>query len=164
MTQISIFHLVDVNLMRYNGCIIFFSPWNRQRRTIKKKLYYKRDDFTFPIFNFSFISSNTPPACEDYIWPLIRYPRVCAQYSDSLGCLHRSWSTKTTLLPCWSSRFKYSTVVMTTWLIITKYSYLILQWIFYFYVDLFSFLFHCQEPWTHQEKCIFLQNIFWKQF
>ena len=55
MTQISIFHLVDVNLMRYNGCIIFFSPWNRQRRTIKKKLYYKRDDFTFPIFNFSFI-------------------------------------------------------------------------------------------------------------
>jgi hypothetical protein len=163
MIQISIFHLDDVNLMRYNGCIICFLLEIDNGGRLKK-LYYKRDDFTFPIFNFSFISSNTPPACGDHISPLIRYSRVCAQYSDCLGCLHRSWSTKTTLLPCWSSRFKYSTVVMTTWLIITKYSYLILQWIFYFYVDLFSFLFHCQEPWTHQEKCIFLQNIFWKQF
>ena len=159
--QISIFHLDDVNLMRYNGCIICFLLENDNGGRLKKKTTTN----TFPIFNFCFISNNnTPPVCGDYISPLIPYSRVCAQYSDCLGYLHRSWSTKTTLLPCWSSRFKHSTVVMTMWLIITKDPYLILQWIFYFYVDLFSFLFHCQEPWTRQEKCMFLQNIFWKQF
>jgi hypothetical protein len=48
------------------------------------KLYGKRDDFTFPIVNFLFISSNIPesPAYIIYISP--RYSRSFDQYSDFL--------------------------------------------------------------------------------
>ena len=47
---------------------------------MKSKLYDNRDDFTFPI-----VSSNIPaaPAYTAYI-SLIRYSRVCTQYSDLL--------------------------------------------------------------------------------
>jgi hypothetical protein len=62
------------------------SHWNRQRMMIKIKLYDKRDDFTLPIVNPPFISSNIPasPAHGCYISQLIRYSRVCAQYNDFL--------------------------------------------------------------------------------
>ena len=48
------------------------------------KLYDKRDDFTFPIVNFPFISSNIPaaPAYGVYISQLIPYSRACCQCSD----------------------------------------------------------------------------------
>jgi hypothetical protein len=51
-----------------------------------KKIYDKRDDFTFPIVNVPFISSNisASPAYGDYISQLIRYFRACAQCSDIL--------------------------------------------------------------------------------
>ena len=51
---------------------------------LKTKLCNKRDDFTFPIANFNFISSNIPssPAHGDYISHHIRYTRACAHYSD----------------------------------------------------------------------------------
>ena len=47
---------------------------------LKTKLYHKCDDFTFPIVNFPFISSNIPasPAYGVYISQLIRYSRACA--------------------------------------------------------------------------------------
>jgi hypothetical protein len=53
------------------------------------KHYDKRDEFTFPIVNFPFISSNIPasPAYGVYISELVRYSRVCAQYND---CLDRA--------------------------------------------------------------------------
>jgi len=53
---------------------------------LKTKLYDNRDDFTFPIVNFHFISNNIPasPANGVYISQLIRYSRACAQYSDFL--------------------------------------------------------------------------------
>ena len=46
---------------------------------LRTKLYDERDDFNFPIVNFSFISSNIPavPAYEVYISQLIRYSRAC---------------------------------------------------------------------------------------
>ena len=49
-------------------------------------MYDKRDDFTFLILNFSFISSNIPasPAYGVYTSQLIRYSRACAQYSNFL--------------------------------------------------------------------------------
>ena len=52
----------------------------------KSALYDKRDDFTFPIVDFLFISNNIPasPAYVVYILHFIRYSRVCAQYSDFL--------------------------------------------------------------------------------
>ena len=51
---------------------------------LKIKLYDKRHDFTFPIANFHFISSNIPalPAYGGYISELIRHSRDCAKYSD----------------------------------------------------------------------------------
>ena len=54
---------------------------------LKAKLYHKRNDFTFPIVNFPFISSNIPasPANGVYISQLVRYSRPCAQYSDFCG-------------------------------------------------------------------------------
>ena len=53
---------------------------------LKEKHYDKCDDFTFPMVNFPFISSNIPvlPAYGVYMSQLIRYSRSCAQYSDFL--------------------------------------------------------------------------------
>ena len=49
-------------------------------RRLKIKLYDKRDDFTFPIVSFPFISSNIPasPTNGIYISQLVRYFRACA--------------------------------------------------------------------------------------
>ena len=51
---------------------------------LNAKLYHKRDDLTFPIVNFPFISSNIPasPASVAYISQLLRFCRAWAQYSD----------------------------------------------------------------------------------
>ena len=53
---------------------------------LKTKLYDKRDDFSFPIVNFPFLSSNIPaaPAYVVYISQLIRYSRACISYHDFL--------------------------------------------------------------------------------
>ena len=46
----------------------------------------KRDDFIFPIVNFSFICSTIPaaPAYGIYVSQLIRYSRACGSYQDFL--------------------------------------------------------------------------------
>ena len=48
------------------------------------RLYDKRDDFNFPIVNFTFLSSNIPsaPAYGVYVPQLIRYARACSNYQD----------------------------------------------------------------------------------
>jgi hypothetical protein len=53
---------------------------------LRTKLYDKRDDFNFPIVNFTFICSNIPatPAHGVYISQLIRYSRACGSYQDFL--------------------------------------------------------------------------------
>ena len=53
---------------------------------LKTKLYDKRDNFSFPIVNFPFLSSNIPaaPAYGVYISQLIRYSRACISYHDFL--------------------------------------------------------------------------------
>ena len=65
-----------------------FGDWNRWKNwwRFKQKIGENRDDFTIPLVNFPFISSNiaASPAYEVYISQLIRYPRTCAQYSDVL--------------------------------------------------------------------------------
>jgi hypothetical protein len=75
----SIIRLLELVSMKY-----FVEIDNGGR--LKTKLYDKRDDFTFPIINFPFISSNIPaaPAYGVYISQRIRYSRACAQYSDFL--------------------------------------------------------------------------------
>jgi hypothetical protein len=62
------------------------SQKDKQWKKIKRKLYDKRNDFTFPIVNFPFTSSNIPasPAYGVYISQLVRYSRAGAQYSDFL--------------------------------------------------------------------------------
>jgi hypothetical protein len=89
---------------------------------LKIKLEDKRDDFTFPIVNFPFISSNIPASLVHgvYISQLIRYSGACAQYSDFLD--RAQLLTQTRL--CCSHRYKNSTVVTTIWLTVTKYPYL----------------------------------------
>ena len=56
------------------------------RGILKTKLYNKRDDFTFSLANFPFISGNIPasPKYGVYIAQLIRYSRAHAQYCDLL--------------------------------------------------------------------------------
>ena len=53
---------------------------------LKKELYAKRGDCSFPIVNFSFLCSNIPaaPAYRVYISQLIRYARACISYHDFL--------------------------------------------------------------------------------
>ena len=55
-------------------------------KSVSPTFYDKRDDFTFPLVNFPFISSNIPalPAYRVYISQITRYFWVCAQYSDFL--------------------------------------------------------------------------------
>ena len=50
---------------------------------MKAKHHDTRDDFTFPIVNFPFTSSNIS-VHGVYISQLIRYSRACVQYSDFL--------------------------------------------------------------------------------
>ena len=66
-TQESAFYL-DLHLEINNG------------GRLKTKLYVKRDDFTFSVVNFPFISSNIPasPAYGVYISQLVHYSRACA--------------------------------------------------------------------------------------
>lgn len=51
---------------------------------LNTKVYDKRDDFSFPIVNFPFLSSNIPtaPAYGVYISQLVRYSRACSSYDD----------------------------------------------------------------------------------
>jgi hypothetical protein len=58
---------------------------------LKAQIYHKYDDFTFPIVNFLFISSNIPSssAYGVYISQHIRYSMVCAQYNDFLDRVQR---------------------------------------------------------------------------
>ena len=59
--------------------------YDREKR-LQVKLYDKRDDFTFNIVNFPFLSSNIPhsPAYGVYVSQLIRYARASSAYSDFL--------------------------------------------------------------------------------
>ena len=54
---------------------------------LQLKLYDKRDDFNFPIFNFPFLCSNIPssPAYGVYVSQLIRYARASNQYGSFLS-------------------------------------------------------------------------------
>ena len=51
------------------------------------RLYDKRDDFSFPIVNFPFLSSNIPsaPAYGVYVLQLIRYARACSNCQYFMG-------------------------------------------------------------------------------
>ena len=57
-----------------------------------------------------------------------------------LYCLHKSYSNKATLLLGWSNRYKQSTVVITIWLTVTKYSYHNFKWqLILYYLRTFCF-------------------------
>ena len=51
---------------------------------LKSRIYDKRDDFSFPIVNFPFLSSNIPSskAYDVYMSQMIRYARGCFDYID----------------------------------------------------------------------------------
>jgi len=51
------------------------------------KLYDKRDDFIFPVINYSFLNGNIPssPAYGVYMSQLIRYSGACNSYQDFLN-------------------------------------------------------------------------------
>ena len=59
--------------------------YDRDER-VQVKLYDKRDDFSFNIVNFPFLSSNIPQtsAYGVYVSQLIRYARASSAYSDFL--------------------------------------------------------------------------------
>ena len=65
-------HYLDLTFMRDKS------------NNVSTKLYDKRDDFSFHIVNFPFLSSNIPsgPTYGVYTSQLIRYARCCSQYSD----------------------------------------------------------------------------------
>ena len=86
----------------------------------KAKLYDKRGDFTFPEFTFH----------NSYV--ILEFVPSTVIFWIELSCFRKSCSHKATFLLGWSHRYKNSTVVITTWLIVTKYPYLKWQWIFYF--------------------------------
>ena len=52
--------------------------------------------------------------------------------STGLSCWRENYLNKATLLQDWRHRYKHSTVVITIWLTVVKYPYLIWQLIFYF--------------------------------
>jgi hypothetical protein len=54
------------------------------RGRLKTQLCDKRDDFTFPIVDFPFISSNIPASPAYGVSQLMYFSRFCVQYSDYL--------------------------------------------------------------------------------
>ena len=95
----------------------------------KTKLYDKRDDFTFPIVNFPFISNNIPASLyleftfhNSYV--ILELVPSTLIFWTEISFWRKSYSSKTTFLLNWSHRYKYSTVVITIWLTVTKYPYL----------------------------------------
>ena len=63
----------------YFDCYLYID-----NRKLTTRLYDKRDDFNFPIVNFTFLISNIPsvPAYGDYVSQLIRYARPCSTHQD----------------------------------------------------------------------------------
>jgi hypothetical protein len=75
-------------------------------------LHNKGDDFTFPIVNFPFISSNIPAGTS--VWILHFATRIIRGFVPSivifctkLSCWHRSYSNKTMLLLGWSFAIQF---------------------------------------------------------
>ena len=62
-----------------------------------------------------------------------------------LSCWYRHHCNKATLLLCWTRRYKNWMVVITIWLIVTKYQFIKWQWIFFFKCRFFSFLYQLQD-------------------
>jgi predicted O-linked N-acetylglucosamine transferase (SPINDLY family) len=103
----------------------------------KSALYDKRDDFTFPIVDFLFISNNitASPAYVVYILHFIRYSRACAQYSDFLDraqLLTQKLLEQGYVAPRLKSLLQNYMVIITIWVTVMKYPYLKGQWIFYY--------------------------------
>jgi hypothetical protein len=116
--------------------LTLISHWHQQRR-LKTKLYDKLDDFTFPIVNFPFISSNIPAssAYGAYISQLIRYSRAGHQYSDFRDgpqLLTKKLFKQGCVAPKLKSSVQKCYVVITILLTVMKYPYLKWQWIFSF--------------------------------
>ena len=70
---------------------------------LKTKLYYKHNDFTFPIVNLPFIRSNIPaaPAYGLYISQLACCSRACAQYCGLLDSSAANTKATQTRLCCY---------------------------------------------------------------
>ena len=53
-------------------------------QSVSSKIYDKRDDFNFEIFNFPFLNGDVPslPSYGVYISQLIRFARVCSNVDD----------------------------------------------------------------------------------
>ena len=66
---------------------LLYTITNDKEGRLKTKLYDIRDDFNFPIVNFSFICSNIPatPAYGVYISQLTLYSTDCASYQDFIN-------------------------------------------------------------------------------
>jgi len=75
----------------------------------------------FFIVNFPFISSNIPAApVGAYISHHTRYSRACVHqviFWIDLSCCSKNYSNKAMLLLDWNHFCKYSTVVITNWLL-----------------------------------------------
>ena len=68
----------------YLNCYLYID-----NRKLTTRLYYKRDDFNFPIVNFPFLSNDIPSAltCDVYVSQLVRYARACSNYQDFMACV-----------------------------------------------------------------------------
>ena len=74
------------------------SLWNRQWSKIKTKLYDKRDDFTFPIVNFLFSSSNIPTTQFHISYGNLVFVIQCSYFLKEFNYIRRDYWTKATLL------------------------------------------------------------------
>jgi hypothetical protein len=88
--------------------------------SVRNETLRQRNDFNFPIVNFSFICSNIPavPAYGLYISQLIWNFRACGFYQDFLdrGLL----LTKSSYWLIWSDHFEHFTIFTMTWLTINE--------------------------------------------
>ena len=103
---------------------------------LKTKLYYKRYDFTFPIVNFLFISSNiqASPAFHNSYVTLELVPNALNFWTE-LSC----WGKSYVALRLKSSLQK-STFAITIWLSISQ---MIMDLLLF--TQMFCFLRHCQD-------------------
>ena len=134
--------LIKCSIISLSRCAIFvpnsrccFLPWPHLEidndGIPKKKLYDKRDDFTFPIVIFPFISHNIPESPAYGV-----YPYVILEFVPStviLSCWRKRYSNKATLLLKLKSLEQKIYGRHHNLVDRYKYTYLKWQWIFYFY-------------------------------
>ena len=136
---------MTLNKVYYWHSKVCFLPLNRQRRE-KTQFYDKRDDFTFPIANFPFISSNIPASPMELTFHnsniILGLCPVLWFSGKSVTAYAKAPQTRLHIYIVSRLNSSNSTFVITIWLTLRNIHISSKNESFHLYVDAFSALYH----------------------